>query len=137
MPYCAGHVGLDPKWIAGFARPDTRAGRSRDCLAGGALGNHSTGRVLFGSVGARDTPQYKSLLTCEVAFVESNPISLVFDGVVVEVDLELVTPFWMVAGYRDVARDRGAHVNHKRRTCLTAENIEIRDIEADILASNW
>lgn len=29
--------------------------------------------------------------------------------------------------HRDVARDRGAHVNHKRGTCLTAENIQIRD----------
>jgi hypothetical protein len=66
MPHCAGHVRLDPKWIAGFARPDTHARQSGDCLAGGALRNHSTGRVLFGSVGARDTLQYKALLAGEV-----------------------------------------------------------------------
>jgi hypothetical protein len=36
------------------------------------LRNNSTGRVLFGSVGARDTPHYKALLTGEVAFAEKT-----------------------------------------------------------------
>jgi hypothetical protein len=57
------------------------------------------------SLGARDTAHEKALLAVRVAFVESNTIGEVFDGVAVEVDLETLHAFRMVAGCRDVAGD--------------------------------
>ncbi len=87
------------------------------------------------SLGACDATQHKALLAGGVAFVEGDAVGEVFDGVAVEIHLEFVHALRMIARGRNVAGDRVTDVDHKHGARFAAENIEIRDVEADVLPS--
>ena len=130
------HVGLNPKRIARLAGPDAHASRGRDGFAGGPVGDDHAGRIGIGSLDPCDSPQYKSLPALRVAIVEGQTIREIFDGIAVEIDLEFVHSLWVVARSRDVARDGMTDVDHEDGACFTTEDIEVRDVKADVLAGD-
>jgi len=43
----------------------------------------------------------------------------------------------MVARHRDGAENRVADIDYEHGACFAAEDIEVRDVEADVLTSDW
>ena len=86
---------------------------------------------------AGDPAQDEALLPRRVAGVEGDAIGQIFNGIAVEVDLELVHAFRVIAGHRNWTGDRVADIDHEYGARLALEQIKIGDVEADVLPGNW
>jgi hypothetical protein len=99
-------------------------------------GTNRAGRMRIGGRYTRNAPQNVALLARGVAWVERQPVGQLFDIIAVQVDLEFVHSFRMIAGRRDFARNGVTDVDHKNGSDFATEKVEVRDVEADILPSN-
>ncbi len=130
------NVWLDPERVAGFAGPDAQAIFCLDRLAGGAAREDRAGGVRIGGFFPRDPAQHEALLVRRVARIEGDAVGHVLNSVAIEVDLELVHAFRMIAGHGYGAGDRVTDVDHEYGAGLAPEQIKVRDVEADILAGD-
>ena len=80
-----------------------------------------------------DTTQDEALLGGSVPVIEGDPVGHVLDGVPIEVDLELVHAFRVIARGRNLAEDRVANIDYEDCAHLPAKEIEVGDIEPDVL----
>ena len=131
------HVGLDPERVAGFASPEAQTARGYGRFSGRALSHHNAGGIRVCGIAARDPAQDEALLARRVTRVESDAVGHIFDGIAVEVDLELVHSFRVIARHRNWTGDRVADIDHEDGAGLALEHIKIGDVEADVLAGNW
>ena len=96
------HVGLDPERVARLAGPD--AGRLASVTVSPVDPCATTMPAAFGSTASAPVIR-RSTKRCSprVALVEGNTVGEVFDGIAVEVDLEFVHSFRVVAGDGNLA----------------------------------
>ncbi len=130
------HIGFDPEGVAGFAGPDTqpvRGGR----LAGGSPDDDFAGVIRVRRAAAPDTAQRVALVSIRVTFLECEAVGEILDGIAVEIDLKFVHALRVVARRRNGAEDGVAEIDHEDGACLSAEQIEVCDIEPDILPGDW
>jgi hypothetical protein len=112
--------------------PAGRGGR----LAGLPLGEDRAHGIRIDGRGAADAPQNQALPARRVTLVESDPVGQVLDRIAVEVDLEFVHTFRVVARRSDRAADRVADIDDEHGAGLAAEDIKVRDVQADVLPGN-
>lgn len=127
------NVGLDPERIAGLAGPDADTrGRTRR-FVGAAFGHDRPLRVRVRGIGTGNPAQHEALAPLGVALVEHDAIGQFFHGIAIEVDLEFVETFGVIARCRHIAGNRMADVDDEHRARLAAEAVKIGDVEAYIL----
>ena len=71
-----------------------------------------------------------------VPFVKFKAVGEIFDRVAVQIDFEFVHSLRMVAGSRDGAKNGVAEIDYEHGACFATEDIEVRDVEADVLTSD-
>jgi hypothetical protein len=129
------HIWLDPEGVTRVAGPRTQSGWPGHSFIGHSLRDDGTGRVRIDSFFPTNAPHTVALLSLLVAIIEREAVRHLFNGVAVEIDLEFVHTFRMVAG--DFRISEGvANVDHEYGADWAAECVEIRDIKANILSSD-
>ena len=75
----------------------------------------------------------EALLPLVVTCIEGNAVGQILDRIAIEIDLEFVHAFGMVAGRGNRAGNRVTDIDHEHGACLATEHVEVRDVEADVL----
>ena len=91
------HIGLNPKRVTSLAGPDAQTSLGDSGLASGSLRDDSASRMWVHSFRASDRPHDVALLLVDVTLVKGKAIGYIFDGIAIEIDLEFVHSFRMVA----------------------------------------
>jgi hypothetical protein len=94
------------------------------------------GKKRIGGLGSADATEDIVLGALLIQLGERKAVRDIFDRVTVEVDLEFVHAFGVVAGHWNRPEDGMANIDDEHGSRLPAEYVQVRDIEPDILASN-
>jgi hypothetical protein len=129
------HIRLNPKWVAGFARPSADTGWRGNGFVCFTLSDHPSGCVRIDSFRSTDAPYGIALLPLLVTLIEREPVRNLFDRISVGIDLEFVHAFRMVAGNCGLSQ-RVADIDCKYGARLAAEYVEIGDVKANVLPSD-
>jgi hypothetical protein len=79
-------------------------------------------RIRIDGPSTPDTPEDEALPTLAIALIKGNAVGHILDGVAIEVDLEFVHAFRMVARRRDGTGNRMANINHEYGARLATEH---------------
>ena len=129
------YIWLDPKWVAGFARPSAHPGWRGNGFVCFSLSDDRTGCVRIDSFRSTNAPYGIALLPVLVALIERETVRNLFNGIAVDIDLEFVHALRMVAGNCGLS-ERVADIDGEYGAGLAAEYVEIGDVKANVLPSD-
>jgi hypothetical protein len=86
------------------------------------------------------TPNFSyrvTLVSFKITLLEGEPVSDIFDGGAIEIDLEFIHSLGVISRRWDIPGHGMASIDRKDRASLTTEDIKVCDIQANILPCNW